>query len=122
MLILFSVIPVRFLLGVTRRFYLRLGGAAIRQFGRAIRIAVVNSSPSPKNFFTKKYQEIMAELSTHEVTQLLVALIARPKPPWLLVAPVGEETFENPVLSPDGRWLYFGVNNNEESVYLISFK
>ncbi len=40
----------------------------------------------------------------------------------LLIAPVGEETIENPSLSPDGRWLYYGVNENEESVYLISFK
>ncbi len=31
-----------------------------------------------------------------------------------------EDTLENPTLSRDGRFLYYGVNNNEESVYLIS--
>ncbi|MFN0113020.1 MAG: protein kinase domain-containing protein [Blastocatellia bacterium] len=41
-----------------------------------------------------------------------------------LVAPAkdSEDVFENPTLSRDGRWLYYGVVNNEESVYLISFK
>ncbi|MBL8170125.1 MAG: serine/threonine-protein kinase [Acidobacteria bacterium] len=40
----------------------------------------------------------------------------------LLLAPEGEDTFENPTFSRDGRWLYYGVTNNEESIYLISLK
>jgi Tol biopolymer transport system component/serine/threonine protein kinase len=39
-----------------------------------------------------------------------------------LLAHDTEDTLENPTLSRDGRWLYYGVNNNEESVYLITLK
>ncbi len=40
----------------------------------------------------------------------------------LLLAPETEDTYENPILSRDGRWLYYAATHNEESVYLISFK
>ena len=44
------------------------------------------------------------------------------KAPRLLLSPEGENTLETPTLSRDGRFMYFGVNKNEESIYLISLK